>query len=298
VTTDYAALAPCGLVIEAVFEDMAVKREVFSALDHVVTEDAVLATNTSYLDVAALAAGTKRPERVIGLHFFSPAHVMKLLEVVRTPLTGERAMATAGTVAKRLRKVPVVAGVCDGFIGNRIMAAYREECEVMLEEGALPETVDAAMRDFGFAMGIFETQDMSGLDIAFAMRKRRAAEGRLPARPSRVADRLCALGRLGRKTGSGWYRYDPGTSRPAPDPAVAEIARTVSAETGITRREIPPKEIVARILSRMQAEGRSVLADGIARNAADIDVTMIVGYGFPRFRGGPMYLAALAEASA
>ena len=286
---DYAALADCPLVIEAVFEDMAVKRAVFDRLDAVMPADAVLATNTSYLDVDKLAAGTTDPSRILGLHFFSPAHVMKLLEVVRGAATGPRALATGAALAKLLRKVPVAAGVCDGFIGNRIMAAYRRDCEFMLEEGALPQDIDAAMEDFGFAMGLYKVQDMSGLDIAWAQRKARAADRPADERYAHIADRLCEAGRLGRKTGKGWYDYGTGTAQPD-----AEVARIIAAErdrAGISPRDFTRAEIMDRILTIMQDEGQAILDEGIAESAADIDVVMVLGYGFPRHRGGPMFMA-------
>ena len=287
--SDHAALAACPLVIEAVFEDMALKRAVFQRLDAVMPAEAVLATNTSYLDVNLLAQGTRDPSRILGLHFFSPAHVMKLLEVVRGEATGARALATGGALARLLRKVPVVARVCDGFIGNRIMAAYRRDCEFMLEEGALPQQIDAAMEDFGFAMGLCKVQDMSGLDIAWAQRKARAPLRPEGERYARIADRLCEAGRLGRKTGKGWYDYSSGTARP--DPEVQRIIEEESARAGQSRRDFSAEEIMARILGAMQAEGRAVLAEGIAECAGDIDVVMVLGYGFPRHRGGPMFMA-------
>jgi len=271
---DYAALADCPLVIEAVFEDMAVKRQVFERLDAVMPADAILATNTSYLDVNVLAA----------------ANVMKLLEVVRGDATGSRALATGAALARRLGKVAVVAGVCDGFIGNRVMAAYRRDCEFMLEEGALPQQIDAAMEAFGFAMGIYAVQDMSGLDIAWAQRKARAATRPASERYARIADRLCEAGRLGRKTGKGWYDYAGGSARPDPD--VERIILDESARAGRTRRAFSGDEIMARVLRIMQAEGRAILAEGIAESAADIDVVMVTGYGFPRHKGGPMFMAA------
>jgi 3-hydroxyacyl-CoA dehydrogenase len=285
---DYALLAGCPLVIEAVFEDMAVKREVFDRLDAVMPPEAVLATNTSYLDVDALAATTADPSRILGLHFFSPAHVMKLLEIVRGAKTGHRALATGAALARRLKKTAVVAGVCDGFIGNRIMAAYRRDCEFMLEEGALPAEIDAAMRGFGFAMGICAVQDMSGLDIAWAQRKARAASRPADERYARIADRLCEAGRLGRKTGKG--RYDYSTGMPAVDPEVTAIIEEESARAGRTRRAFAADEIMKRILGTMQREGQAILAEGIAESAGDIDVVMVTGYGFPRHRRGPMFM--------
>jgi len=291
--TEYAALRDCPLVIEAVFEDMGVKREVFTKLDAVMPAEAILATNTSYLDVNLLAETTKDPSRILGLHFFSPAHVMKLLEVVRGEATGARALATGGALAKLLRKIPVVAGVCDGFIGNRIMAAYRRDCEFMLEEGALPHQIDAAMQGFGFAMGIYAVQDMSGLDIAWAQRRARAPHRAPEERYAHIADRLCEAGRLGRKTGKGWYDYASGKAEVAPE--VTGIIEEESAKAGRTRKVFTEQEIITRILATMQREGQAVLREGIAERADDIDVVMITGYGFPRHRGGPMYMARCAD---
>ncbi|MCQ0969573.1 3-hydroxyacyl-CoA dehydrogenase NAD-binding domain-containing protein [Paracoccus sp. TK19116] len=285
---DYGALTDCQLVIEAVFEDMALKREVFARLDAVMPASAILATNTSYLDVDALAGTTAHPDRVLGLHFFAPAHVMKLLEVVRGSATGPRALATAGALARHLRKIAVVACVCDGFIGNRIMNAYRNDCEFMLEEGALPQQIDAAMESFGFAMGIYKVQDLSGLDIAWAQRKARAATRPADERYAHIADRLCEAGRLGRKTGRGFYDYSDG--KPKVDPEVTAIIEEESAKAARTRRDFTEREIIDRILTVMQAEGQAILDEGIAESADDIDVVMITGYGFPRHKGGPMWL--------
>ncbi|MCI9867258.1 enoyl-CoA hydratase/isomerase family protein [Rhizobium skierniewicense] len=286
---EYEALKGCPLVIEAVFEDMAVKKAVFSKLDAIMPNTAVLATNTSYLDVNLLAASTDHPERILGLHFFSPAHIMKLLEIVRGAQTGSVALATAYELAKRLRKIPIVSGVCDGFIGNRIMAAYRRDCEFMLEEGALPNEIDAAMRNFGFAMGIFEVQDMSGLDIAWAQRKAKASSRPSGERVAHIADRLCEAGRLGRKTGKGWYDY--GSGKPVLDDETRDIILDESKRAGITRRSFTEADIMSRILLTIQKEGMAVLTEGIAENADDIDVVMVNGYGFPRHKGGPMHMA-------
>ncbi|RGP35098.1 3-hydroxyacyl-CoA dehydrogenase NAD-binding domain-containing protein, partial [Pseudotabrizicola alkalilacus] len=283
---DYATLADCPLVIEAVFEDMAVKQQVFARLDAVMPPNAVLASNTSYLDVNKLAVLTRDPSRILGLHFFAPAHVMKLLEVVRADQTGARALATGAALARRLGKIAVVAGVCDGFIGNRIMSAYRRECEFMLEEGALPQQIDAAMEAFGFAMGIYAVQDMSGLDIAWAQRKARAANRPTNERYAHIADRLCEAGRLGRKTGKGWYDYTTGHAKP--DPEVERIIAEESARAGLARRTFAGDEITARILRIMQTEGQALLKEGIAESAGDIDVVMVTGFGFPRHKGGPM----------
>jgi len=290
---DYATLADCPLVIEAVFEDMAVKQQVFARLDAVMPPNAVLASNTSYLDVNKLAVLTRDPSRILGLHFFAPAHVMKLLEVVRADQTGARALATGAALARRLGKIAVVAGVCDGFIGNRIMSAYRRECEFMLEEGALPQQIDAAMEAFGFAMGIYAVQDMSGLDIAWAQRKARAANRPTNERYAHIADRLCEAGRLGRKTGKGWYDYTTGHAKP--DPEVERIIAEESARAGLARRTFAGDEITARILRIMQTEGQALLKEGIAESAGDIDVVMVTGFGFPRHKGGPMYMAAKGQ---
>lgn len=293
---DETALISCGLVIEAVFEDMDVKRSVFSRLDAVMPANAVLATNTSYLDVDRLAETTIDPGRILGLHFFAPARVMKLLEIVKGRDTGDRALATGAALAKRLRKTAVVSGVCHGFIGNRIMAAYRRDCEFMLLEGALPAQIDGAMRDFGFAMGIFEVQDLSGLDIAWAQRKSTAST-RDPCLPyCRIADRLCESGRLGRKTNKGWYDYSLG--KKTDDPEVARIIDEERTRAGVTVHSFTNEQIMKRILGVMQREGQALVFEGIAESPSDIDVVMLSGYGFPRHRGGPMYLARQESARA
>ena len=290
--TDYSALGTADLVIEAVFEDMAVKKDVFTQLDAATKPDAVLATNTSYLDIAQIAEAVADPSRVLGLHFFSPAYIMKLLEIVHPPKVADDVLATGFALAKRLGKIAVPAGVCDGFIGNRIMSAYRRECDYMLEDGALPQDVDAAMRNFGFAMGIFAMQDMAGLDIAWAMRKRQAATRPADMRYVDIPDQLCELGRFGRKTGAGWYDYssDP---KGAPDALVEGIITKASADKGITRVPLSADEIMGRIIGVMQSEGRKILAEGIAQSPEAIDVVMVNGYGFPRWRGGPMFMAGM-----
>ncbi len=287
-SADYESLSQADLVIEAVFEDLALKRRVFETLDTVAKPGAVLASNTSYLDVGAIAGSVRDPSRVIGLHFFSPAYIMKLLELVVPDGASDAAVATGAALGRRLRKVVVPSGVCDGFIGNRIMAAYRRACDEMVEDGALPHEVDRAMRDFGFRMGVFEMQDLAGLDIAWAMRKRR---GQVPGqRYVAIADRLCELGRFGRKAGQGWYRYDDGKT-PVVDPQVTALIEAESARLGITRTPHSAAVIMAQILTVMQSEGRAVLKEGIAASASDIDVVMVNGYGFPRDKGGPMYMA-------
>jgi len=286
--TDYAAIGAVDIVIEAVFEDMEVKRAVFAELGRAARRDAILATNTSYLDVDLIAAAVADPGRVVGLHFFSPAHVMKLVEVIRTGAVRPEVLATALGFARDLGKIAVPSGVCDGFIGNRIMSVYRREADYMLEEGALPHEVDAAMTGFGFPMGVFAMQDLAGLDVAWAMRKRRAAARPASERYVAIADRLCEMGRLGRKTGAGWYDYPGGQAVPSPvtEGIIAEEAR----RSGVARRTFASGEIMARILEVMQAEGRAVLAEGIAASPEAIDVVMVNGYGFPRRRGGPMWM--------
>ncbi|PRX48202.1 3-hydroxyacyl-CoA dehydrogenase [Prauserella shujinwangii] len=291
-TTDRAGLAGCDLVVEAVFEDMAVKRDLLAELGGLVKAGAILASNTSYLDLDQLAAATGRPGDVVGLHFFSPAHIMRLLEVVRGEHTADDTLATALDLGRGLGKLPVVARVCDGFIGNRIYNAYRTQCEFMLEEGALPEQVDAALEEFGFAMGPFAVGDLSGLDIAWANRKRLAATRDPRERVPGVLDRLCERGRFGRKSGAGYYRYPDGSRRGEVDETVHEIIREVSAERGFSRREFAAEEIRRRALGAIVNEAGLVLADGIAERPSDIDVVLVHGYGFPADRGGPLYWAA------
>lgn len=285
--TDYAALAKADLVIEAVFEDLSVKQEVFRAIEAATRPDTIIATNTSYLDVNAIAATLENPSRAIGLHFFSPAHIMKLLEIVLPSGVADDVVATAALLGKKLGKIGVLAGVCDGFIGNRIMSAYRHEADLLLLDGADPAQVDAAMRDFGFPMGVFEMQDMAGLDIGWAMRKRRIAEQGLPEDYVHIADQLCEAGRFGRKTGAGWYAH--GENGAKASEFVARIIADERARLGRMARDLSLDEIMARILSRMQREARAVEAEGIARTGADIDVVMVNGYGFPRWRGGPCF---------
>lgn len=287
----YGALENVDLVIEAVFEDMKVKKRVFAELDRVTKPEAVLATNTSYLDVNEIAASVKDPSRVIGLHFFSPAHVMKLLEIVQPDGLADDVLATGFALGKMLRKISVPAGVCDGFIGNRILTAYRRECDYMVEDGATPEDVDAAMKAYGFPMGIFAMQDMAGLDIGWAARKRRATMRDSKERYVRIADRICELGRFGQKTGSGWFKYHKGSRRGEPDPIVEAIILEEAAASGVTRRSFTAKEIIDRILGVMVLEGEAIVAEGVAQSSEAIDVVMINGYGFPRYKGGPMFAA-------
>ena len=288
-STEYGALANVDLVIEAVFESMDVKKDVFAKIEAVIKPEAVLATNTSYLDIGELAESVTDPSRVLGLHFFSPAHIMKLLEIVHPPKVADDVLATGFALAKRLRKIAVPAGVCDGFIGNRIMSAYRRECDFMLEDGALPQDIDTAMRQFGFAMGIYAMQDMAGLDIGWAMRKRQTTTRDPKDRYVAIADKLCEAGRFGRKTGKGWFDYT-GNNRGQIDLGVTEMILAASSEKGITRVAISADEIMQRILNVMQSEGEKILAEGVAQSSDAIDVVMVNGYGFPRWRGGPMYM--------
>ncbi len=289
-STDYGALSDADLVIEAVFEDMAVKHDVFGKLSKHCKPDAVLASNTSYLDINEIAANCTYPNRVIGLHFFSPAHIMKLLEVVRTEAADAQSLATAFDFARTLGKIAVPCRVCDGFIGNRIMSAYRKHCEYMLEDGALPHQIDAAMVEFGFPMGLFAMQDMAGLEISWATRKRLAPFRDPSERYVALGDYLCEMGRFGKKNGHGWYRYDE-NGKAHPDPDVDALVIAESAKKGITRRNFTHPEIIDSILAAMRDEGDKILAEGIANSPDAIDVVMVNGYGFPRHKGGPMYLS-------
>ncbi|MCA0405352.1 MAG: enoyl-CoA hydratase/isomerase family protein [Proteobacteria bacterium] len=290
-STDWAVLGDVDLVIEAVFEDIDVKKEVFARLDAVACQGAILASNTSYLDLDAIAHATSRPEDVVGLHFFSPAHVMKLLEVVRGAASSPLALATALEVGKRLRKLPILSANAFGFIGNRIYSAYRRQCEFMIEEGAYPEQVDAALESFGFAMGPFAVADMSGLDIAWRMRKAQAATRDPHARYVQIPDTLCEAGRFGRKTGAGYYRYEPGAKGKTVDPVVLGVIDAASASKGLSRRAIAAEEIQRRALLSMVNEAALLLAEGVCERASDIDLVLINGYGFPRWEGGPVFWA-------
>ena len=290
-TLDLNDLSDADVVIEAVFEEMDLKRQVFGDLDRICRADAILATNTSTLDVNEIAAATSRPERVIGTHFFSPANVMKLMENVRGRETSAETIATVMQLSKRLGKVGVLVGVCDGFVGNRMLYAYRRQAEFLLEEGALPAQVDRVIYDFGLPMGPFQMGDLAGLDVGWRIRKRQAATRPPHLRYSPIGDRLCELGRYGQKTGAGWYRYEAGSRTPIPDPVVEELIVAVSAEQGRPRRTITDDEIIPRCLYPLVNEGAKILAEGLALRASDIDVIWMHGYGFPRYRGGPMYWA-------
>jgi 3-hydroxyacyl-CoA dehydrogenase len=290
-TVDWERLSSADLIIEAVFEDLGVKKDLFRRVDSFARPGAVLASNTSYLDLDAIADATDRPSDVVGLHFFSPANVMRLVEVVRARSTAPDVLVTALTVAKRLGKLPVLTRNAFGFIGNRIYAAYRRQCEFMLEEGALPEQIDSALEAFGFAMGPFAVADMSGLDIAWRMRKSQAASRDPNARYVDIPDRLCELGRFGRKTGSGYYTYSPDKKSPTPDPFVRQLIEQSSAEKGITRRALTSDEIQRRALLAMVNEAALLLGEGVASRPSDVDVVLVNGYGFPRWEGGPVFWA-------
>ncbi len=287
---DYAQAAGATLAIEAAFESMEVKKIVFAALQNHLPKDAILATNTSYLDVNEIAKTLDDPKRLLGLHFFAPAHIMKLLEIVRGDQSSDQALATGFALAKHLRKIPVISGVCDGFIGNRILARYREAADTVLLEGSTPWEVDEAMVDFGYAMGPYEAQDLSGLDIAHANRRRQDATRDPNRRYVKIADRMVELGKLGKKTGAGWYRY-PGGGGKVEDPIVADLAIEEAHFDKVTRREFSTDEIRERLVLAMINEAAEILSEGIAASAADIDLVTVFGYGFPRWRGGLMCYA-------
>ncbi|MCV3208180.1 3-hydroxyacyl-CoA dehydrogenase NAD-binding domain-containing protein [Mesorhizobium sp. YC-39] len=288
-TTDYGDLADCDLIVEAVFEEMAVKQDVFGRLDAVAKSGAILATNTSYLDVNEIAASTSRPQDVLGLHFFSPANVMKLLEIVRAEKTAPDALATVVELARRIGKVPVVVGVCHGFVGNRMLAARGAESEALLLEGATPSQIDQAFTGFGWPMGPFQMGDLAGLDIGWRNRK---ARGQTAA----IADALCEQGRFGQKTGRGFYLYENGSRVPVPDPEVEALIRAKATEKGIAPRMIGTDELIERTLYPLVNEGAKILEEKIAARPSDIDVVWVNGYGFPVGKGGPMFWAGLEGA--
>jgi 3-hydroxyacyl-CoA dehydrogenase len=289
-TMSYADIGSADIVIEAVFEDMGVKETVFKKLDEVMKPGAILASNTSTLDLNKIASFTKRPQDVIGMHFFSPANVMKLLEIVRGAKTGKDVLATTMGLSKKIKKTGVVSGVCDGFIGNRMIEQYSRQAGFLIEEGCLPEQVDKAVEKFGFAMGPFRMGDMAGNDIGWAIRKRRYQE-----RPnmvySKTADLLCELGRYGQKTGAGWYDYKPGDRKAYPSQLVNDMIVKHSKDIGVERRKISEQEIVERLVYALVNEAAYLLAEGIAQRASDVDMVYLTGYGFPLFRGGPMLYA-------
>lgn len=292
-STDLKAAADADLVIEAVFEEMDVKKEVFRKLDAIARDGTMLATNTSTLDIDAIANATRRPHAVVGTHFFSPANVMRLLEIVRGATTAPQTVADALSLAKQLGKVAVVAGNCDGFIGNRMLAHYRREADFLLEEGATPEQVDRVIRDFGFPMGPYAMVDLTGLDVSWRVRKRRNAEKPPKGRYSHLQDRLCEMGRFGQKTGSGFYRYESGNRTPLPDPLVGELIRSVAREAGVKQRKIDDDEIRKRCVYALINEAANILSEGIAIRASDVDVVWVNGYGFPGWRGGPLRYAEI-----
>ena len=283
-STEFERVAEADIVVEAVFEEMELKKRVFGELDRIAKPNAVLATNTSYLDVDAIGQSTKRPQSVLGMHFFSPANVMRLLEVVRGEQTAPDALATAIGIGRRIGKVPVVVGVCHGFVGNRMLRARSIEAERMLLEGALPQEVDGAIVEFGFPMGPFAMGDLAGLDVSWRMRKAQGLK-------SEIADQLCEAGRFGQKTGKGFYLYEAGSRTPRPDPDVENLIVETSARHGVARRPIDKQEIVERLVYPMINEGARILEEGIAARPSDIDVIWIYGYGWPVWRGGPMFYA-------
>lgn len=286
-------LQGCDLVVEAVFEDMAIKRDMFARLDGILRPGGILATNTSTLDVNAIAAATSRPKDVLGLHFFSPANVMRLLEIVRADATAPQVLKTAVDLARKIGKVPVVSGVCDGFIGNRMLAEYSWQAASLLHQGATPDRIDRAMEKFGMAMGPYRMSDLAGGDIGWAIRKRRYAQQPATRRYA-VADRLCEMGRFGQKTGGGWYDYEAGDRKPKPSRVTLEVLQAYWKEQGVTPREFSDEEIVGRLILALSHEGARILEEGIAERASDIDVVYVHGYGFPSWRGGPMFHADTA----
>lgn len=290
-TLSYDDFKDCDLIIEAVFEEMGVKEAVFKQLDAVAKPGAILASNTSTLDVDKIAAFTKRPQDVVGMHFFSPANVMKLLEVVRGKETAKDVLATVMAIGKKIKKTSVVSGVCDGFIGNRMIEQYSRQAGFLLDEGCTPQQVDKAVEKFGFAMGPFRMGDLAGNDIGWAIRKRRSVE-RADMKYSRTADKLCELGRFGQKTGAGWYDYQAGKRDAIPSDLVNKMIENHRKELGITPRKISDEEIVQRLVFALVNEGAHILEDGIASKSGDIDMVYLTGYGFPIHRGGPMHYAS------
>ena len=289
-TLGYDAFKDVDLVIEAVFENMDVKEQVFRQLDEVCKPGAILASNTSYLNLDKIAGFTKRPADVIGLHFFSPANVMRLLEVVRGAQTAPDVLVTAMTLARSIKKIAVVSGVCDGFIGNRMLSKYGAAAQYLINAGALPQQIDGALQKFGLAMGPFRMGDLAGLDIGWATRKRKAAEAGVEMKPI-VADKLCEAGRFGQKTGAGWYRYEAGSRDAIPDPLTEALINEYRAANGLTARKVSDAEIVERCIYALVNEGARILDEGIAARASDIDLVYLNGYGFPLHRGGPMLYA-------
>jgi len=289
-TLSYDDLKDADLIIEAVFEEIGVKEQVFKKLDEVAKPGAILASNTSTLDVNKIASFTKRPQDVIGMHFFSPANVMKLLEVVRGAATAKDVLATVMQLAKKIKKTAVVSGVCDGFIGNRMIEHYGRIAGFLVEEGATPWQVDKALEKWGMAMGPFRMGDLAGNDIGWAIRKRRYVE-KPDVKYAKIADKLCELGRFGQKTGMGWYRYEAGKRDAIPDPVVEKLIEDYRKEQGIAPRKISNEEIVERCIYALVNEAARLLEEGIAQRASDVDMVYLTGYGFPLHRGGPMLYA-------
>lgn len=293
-SVDYTDLADADIVIEAVFEDMDLKKELFAKLDDVCKPGAILATNTSSLDIDEIAAATRRPADVVGTHFFSPANIMKLMENVRGRATAADVQATVMKLSKDIGKVGAMVGVCDGFVGNRMLYAYRSQAEFLLEEGALPEQVDRVIYDFGFPMGPFAMGDLAGLDVGYLVRKHRRENSPTNSRySSTIADRIVEMGRHGQKNGMGWYKYADGSRTPEPDPEIAKLVAAVSEEFGITRRAVSDQEILERCMYTLINEGAKILGEGIATRPSDIDLIWVHGYGYPVGRGGPMFFADL-----
>jgi len=289
-TLDYGEFAGADLIVEAVFEGMVLKKEVFSQLDRVCKPNAILATNTSSLDIDEIASATSRPHSVIGLHFFSPANIMRLLEIVRGAATGKEVIATCMQLAKKLAKVGVLVGNCMGFVGNRMFGPYRREAQFLVEEGASVTDVDDALYDFGMAMGPLATGDLAGLDVGWRIRKENRHFQKPGVRQAFIEDRLCELGRFGQKTSAGWYKYDE-NRKPSPDPQVSSLIREWTTEARIPQRQISAEEIVDRCIYTLVNEGARILEEGIALRAVDIDIIYLNGYGFPAYRGGPMWYA-------
>ena len=292
-TVDYGDLAKADVVIEAVFEELGLKKDVSGKLDAVCKPEAILASNTSTLDVNEIASATDRPGHVIGTHFFSPANVMKLMENVRGAQTSTQTIATIMKLSKALGKVGVLVGVCDGFVGNRMLFAYRRQADFLLEEGALPHQIDTVIYDFGMPMGPYAMSDLAGLDVGWRIRKGKASTRPTHLRYSTVADRICELGRFGQKTGAGWHRYEPSSRIPIPDPEIEKLIVAISEAQGITRREISDHEILERCMYPLVNEGARILEEGLVQRPGDIDIVWLYGYGFPRYHGGPMFWADL-----
>jgi 3-hydroxyacyl-CoA dehydrogenase len=286
----YDGFEDADLIIEAAFEGMALKKQIFQEIDRIAKPDCVLASNTSTLNIDEIASVTSRPQMVIGLHFFSPAHVMRLVEIVRGKATSKEVVATSLALAKKLSKVGVVVGNCRGFVGNRMMLPYMREAQFLVEEGATPEQVDRALTNFGMAMGIFAVDDMGGIDLAWRVRQEYKHLDKPGERVPLVLEKLYEMKRWGQKTGAGWFRYDE-TRKPIPDPEVNALIEKTASEAGIERREISDEEIIERCIFTLVNEGARIVEEGYALRAADIDVIYVTGYGFPAYRGGPMWYA-------